>query len=126
MNISRFAAGALFIAVFGLSLHGQTPEKNPIDPTQPSQKLREILSTPNKESPRTGPVMPKLPTITVKGRAVARDGNALAMLSVDGKIYFVSKGSFLTSNNLILQVADVTDSAVRIKVQPNNIELTIR
>ncbi|MFN4258105.1 MAG: hypothetical protein ACK4RK_02330 [Gemmataceae bacterium] len=94
----------------------ETP--TPRDPTQPSQKIREILDRPtNGPGSESGPTMP---TITLKGRVLGGLAPPTALLEINGSLRTVRSGSKLgLGGNLILHVKDISSLGVEIEIEPS-------
>lgn len=84
------------------------------DPTKPSPKMKEVLGSKGTAGPA-----PKLAVLALRGRVLARDKPAVALLEVEGKLYTVTKGSVVAGpSNTILRVVEVNGTEVRIEVSP--------
>ncbi len=85
------------------------------DPTSPSAKMRDVLTT--KATP--GGAAPRVSPLALRGRVIARDKPAAALLEVDGKLYTIGKGSVLAGpNNTTIRVLDISSTEVRIQFDP--------
>lgn len=92
------------------------------DPTMPSDKLREAIESGKAEA------APRLPTVILRGRVLAKDKPPAALLEVDLKQppQLVGKGTRLLSGKLKLTVTEVNDTEVRIEVSPLNETIVLR
>ena len=87
------------------------------DPTQPSDRLRQILG----QGKAANGAPARLPLIAIKGRVIVKDKPPAMLVDVGGQLQLISKGSVLPGpNNTTLHVTDLTRSAVTIQVMPQN------
>lgn len=96
---------------------GEKPKTPVKDPTQPTGKLKEILTPqPKAGIPGAAPATTyKMPTLAIKARVLAK-GKAAAVIEVDGQIYSVSPDASIIAGGLTLRVIEVTATQVRIEV----------
>jgi hypothetical protein len=87
------------------------------DPTKASPALREAM-TPARPTPAPG-APPRLPTVFLRGRVLAKDRPPTAIVEVDGKLYVVVVGSLVAGpGNTVLRITDLTSNDVKIAVEP--------
>jgi hypothetical protein len=89
------------------------------DPTTPSAKLKQIMS-----AAKVGPQAPRLPPLILRGRVIAKDRTALAVLEVEGIMYTVGKGSL--SPGGVYRVHDVTSGEIVIDVERTKEKMVLR
>jgi hypothetical protein len=121
----------LFCALAGAGLAAQTPEPpgkgkplEPRDPTKPSPELKEAMG--NKPI-APGPGAPeKQPVLVLKGRVLAKNKPAAALLDIDGKIYLVGKDTDFLAGGRTLRVKDITIESVVIELPGSKTTITLR
>jgi len=94
------------------------------DPTRASPALERELAV-----PKTGDKAPAMPALRLKGRVIAKDKPAAALIELDPKTapYLVTKGTtLLLPNGIRLRVLDVTAAEVQIEVSPLNETIVLR
>ena len=86
------------------------------DPTEPTGKLKEILTPqPKGGIPGAAPAaVYRMPTLAIKARVLAK-GKAAAVIEVDGQTYSVSPDSTIVVGGLTLKVLEVSAPMVRIE-----------
>lgn len=120
--------------------HAQPPAKSP-PPKRPDTAPKPIVepaNDPTKASPalerelavpKNGGAAPALPAVRLKGRVIAPDKSAAALLEIDPKTppYLVTRGTTLVlPNNIRLRVLEVTAGEVRIEISPLNETIVLR
>ena len=91
------------------------------DPTRASTKMKEVLGTKG-----AGPAARAVP-LALRGRVIARDKPAAALLEVEGKLYTVIKGSAVPGpSNTVLRIIELDSNEVRIEVSPSKEIMTLR
>ena len=121
-------AGAALAAGF---LAAQTPEPpgkgkplEPRDPTKPSPELKEAMGS-KGISPVPG-APEKQPVLVLKGRVLAKNKPAAALLDIDGKIYLVGKDTDFLAGGRTLRVKDITIESVVVEVPGSKTTITLR
>jgi hypothetical protein len=90
------------------------PKANRKDPTKASDELKNLLNL-----AKGGKAANKMPVITLRGRVVAKDQPAAALLDVDGKMITVVKGSVIGgATSMPCTVIELNSREVRIEVMP--------
>jgi len=99
------------------AIEGGVPAGKLTDPTRPSPNMKDALS--RQINPKSAAPAPGVSPMALRGRVIAADKPAAALLEIDGRIYTVSKGSVLAgANKTTIRVLDVTASEVRLEVSP--------
>jgi hypothetical protein len=81
--------------------------------------------TPSRDQP--APVAARLPAVVLKGRVIARDRSPAALVEVDGRLQFLTRGSVLAGpGSTTLRVMEMSASEIRILVSPPNETIVLR
>lgn len=111
-------------------LDAQTPEPpgkakpEPRDPTKPSPELKEAMGS-KAIAPVPG-APEKQPVLVLKGRVLAKNKPAAALLDIDGKIYLVGKDTDFLAGGRTLRVKDITIESVVIELPGSKQTITLR
>jgi hypothetical protein len=111
MKIRKIVAMIAFPACLaGVAL----AQKPPVDdPTVPSPRVKELLP----KIPTEAKASTKFPSITLKGRVLAKARPAQVVLEIDGAMFTAAKGvNILLNSQQILKVVDVTADAVTLQL----------
>jgi hypothetical protein len=87
------------------------------DPTTPNQKLKDALNKPAQGVPQAG--APRMPSVSVRARVIARGQSPRAYLDVDGKLYAVTLHSIIPlGGGASLRVVELSSAEVRLELLP--------
>ncbi len=100
----------------------KTPRDELKDPTDPSPKIKDLLDTKGPNSPAA-----KASTITLRGRIIARDLPAAAILDVDGRRYTVGQGSVIpAAGGGTVKVIELNAVSIRLELSPGKEVIDLR
>ena len=118
------------------------PEALRRDPTLPSPDMLELLNRFDQEIDGTS-AGEKLPELTLRGRVIGRNGDAMVALEVDGRIHLMRENQTLTTTVLrvsgtradaalrqvgmpmTIRVHEITPVAVSLRLGPDQHELVL-